>query len=54
MGPWSTGNSAAEGPELEVDCAACHAWQAPYRAGPRRAAPVMARLRAAFTPGHAA
>lgn len=45
-----------EGQELEVDCAACRAWQASHRAeAPRpRPAPMMARLRAALVPGKAA
>lgn len=45
---------AEEGPQLEVECAACRAWQASHRAAPRRSGPVMARLRAAFVHGKAA
>lgn len=43
-----------EGHELEVDCAACRAWQATHRADAQRPAPVMARLRAALVHGRAA
>jgi hypothetical protein len=44
----------AEGTELEVDCAACRAWQAGHRAEAPRPAPMIARLRAALVPGKAA
>lgn len=43
-----------EGPELEVECAACRAWQASHRAPAQRASAVIARLRAALVPGKAA
>jgi len=49
----SAGSRAA----IEVECAACRAWQVAQAGAPRRASPVMARLRAALeelVPGRAA
>jgi hypothetical protein len=44
-----------EGPELEVDCAACRAWQANHRAKhAARNGFMMSRLRAALGPSRAA
>lgn len=42
-----------ESSELEVECAACRAWQATHRAAAQRS-DVMSRLRAALIPGKAA